>query len=127
MTAIFLAAILDSGTEIELTTYRDVFGLQNTTIVNILKIYQKKETVQITRVICVGRHFYLAAILDFGTKNDLALNLNVFSIQRATYVPIFTNFFKVWTIVWYFFINLQHYSSTKKIPFWAILLHIWRH
>ena len=44
MSLIFLAAILDSGTEIELTTYRDVFGLQNTTIVNILKIYQKKET-----------------------------------------------------------------------------------
>ena len=39
-----MAAILDSGTEIELSTYRDVFGLQNTTTVNILKIYQKKET-----------------------------------------------------------------------------------
>ena len=39
-----MAAILDSGTEIELTTCRDVFGLQNTTIVNILNIYQKKET-----------------------------------------------------------------------------------
>ena len=38
-----------------------------------------------------------------GQKNDLALNLDVFSIQRATCVPIFTNFFKFWTIVWYFF------------------------
>ena len=38
---------------------------------------------------CFGQPFYLAAILDFGTKNDLALNLDVFSIQRATYVPIF--------------------------------------
>ena len=71
MTAIFLAAILDSGTEIELTTYRDVFGLQNTTIVNILNIYQKKETVQITRVMCFGRPFLFGSHIGFWDKKWL--------------------------------------------------------
>ena len=66
-----MAAILDSGTEIELTTYRDVFGLQNTTIVNILTNLSKEINVQITRVMCFGRPFLFGGHIGFWDKKLL--------------------------------------------------------